>query len=191
MIPIDEGGDEPLPPAETPEQPSEPAPDEGAEEPKPPETKKKKKPKVRRAVYVNGDSLAIGTAPYLRRYLPRWKVVHTYDISRHAPQGVAMVHARRAKGALPPVIVVQLGTNDDPRHLSGFRQSVKTVLQAAGKKRCVVWANIVRPPLVGTSYAGYNAILAEFAAKRQNFRVFDWFSMVNANPGLRRPCRVS
>jgi lysophospholipase L1-like esterase len=47
----------------------------------------------------------------------------------------------------------------------------------------VVWANIVRPPVAGASYAGYNRVLAEESKPRRNLRVVDWARMVRDNPG--------
>ena len=36
-----------------------------------------------RNLLVNGDSLAVGTAPYLPRALRRWRVTQSTAISRH------------------------------------------------------------------------------------------------------------
>ncbi len=151
-------------------------------------TKKKKKQKARRAVakraFVVGDSLGVGTAPYLRAELARWKLIQTHAISRHAPDGVEILRARKATGKrYGPIVVMQLGTNDDPRYVSSFRSNVKSVLAVAGTKRCVIWVNVVRPMVVGTTYDGYNAALVQLAAKRANLRVLDWVSLVSANPG--------
>ena len=41
---------------------------------------------------------------------------------------------------------MSLGTNDDPRDVDGFRAAIDEVMEVAGSGRCVVWANIVRPP---------------------------------------------
>jgi len=39
-----------------------------------------------RTAFVNGDSLALGTERYLARFLPRWRLEQSYDISRHVFQ---------------------------------------------------------------------------------------------------------
>src|SRR6266540_1712287 len=109
-----------------------------------------------RRAFVQGDSLAQGTAPYLGRSLPRWSLREDVDVSRHAQEGVELLRAQGT--ALEPVVVVQLGTNDDPRFVSGFRALVREALAVAGPGRCVIWANIVRPPAVGASYRGYNDV---------------------------------
>ena len=134
--------------------------------------------KVSRArnLLVNGDSLAVGTAPYLPAALRRWHVTQSTAVSRHAFEGASVM---RAYGrSLPRVIHVSLGTNDDPRSLSGFRAAIREVMAVAGPRRCVVWANIVRPPVAGAGYSAYNRVLAEESRPRENLRVVDWARMV-------------
>jgi hypothetical protein len=133
-----------------------------------------------RRLFVNGDSLAVGTRPYLPRALRRWGVTQSVSISRHAPEGASVL---RAYGrGLPRVIHVSLGTNDDPRALSSFRSSIRAVMGVAGPRRCVVWANVVRPPVAGASYAGYNRVLAQESKGRENLRVVNWARLVRENP---------
>jgi lysophospholipase L1-like esterase len=138
-----------------------------------------------RRAFVEGDSLGEGTAPYLGRNIPRWSLYEDVDVSRHAADGVALIRARGA--ALEPVVVVQLGTNDDPRFVGTFRSLVRQTLAAAGPRRCVVWTNIVRPPAAGASYDGYNAVLAAEAARHPNLRVVDWVAMVGRHPWWLAP----
>jgi hypothetical protein len=133
-----------------------------------------------RRLLVNGDSLAVGTAPYIPRELRRWRVVQSTAISRHAPEGASVLRAYGRR--LPRVIHVSLGTNDDPRNVSGFRAAVRAVMAAAGPRRCVVWANIVRPAVAGASYAGYNRVLAQESRPRENLRVVNWARIVRRNP---------
>jgi hypothetical protein len=133
-----------------------------------------------RRLLVNGDSLAVGTKPYLPQELRRWKVTQSVSVSRHAFEGADVM---RAYGrSLPRVIHVSLGTNDDPNQVDGFRAAVREVMEVAGPQRCVVWTNIVRPPVAGASYAGYNRALAVESRPRENLRVVNWARMVHANP---------
>ena len=133
-----------------------------------------------RRLLVNGDSLAVGTAPYIPRELARWRVTQSTAISRHAYEGADVM---RAYGrGLPRVIHVSLGTNDDPRSLDAFRAAIRAVMAVAGPQRCVVWANIVRPPVAGASYGGYNRVLAAESRPRRNLRVVNWARMVRENP---------
>jgi hypothetical protein len=132
-----------------------------------------------RRLLVNGDSLAVGTQPYLPRELARWKVTQSTAVSRHAYEGADVLRAYGPR--LPRVIHVSLGTNDDPRSVDAFRSAIRSVMAVAGPRRCVVWANIVRPPVAGASYAGYNRALAKESRPRKNLRVVNWARMVREN----------
>lgn len=133
-----------------------------------------------RAVFVNGDSLGEGTRPYLPRQLSDWRVSQSVSISRHAPEGVGVL---RRRDSLPGAIVVSLGTNDDPRAVDAFRRAVEATLEVAGKTRCVVWANIVRPPVGGVGYGALNGVLAEQARRHSTLRIVDWVGLVARNRG--------
>jgi lysophospholipase L1-like esterase len=133
-----------------------------------------------RRLLVNGDSLAEGTRPYIPPELPGWRVKQSTAVSRHAHEGDDVM--RRYGSRLPRVIHVSLGTNDDPGNVDGFRDAIADVMKVAGGHRCVVWANIVRPPYRGVSYRGYNRALADEASTRDNLRVLNWVRMVRAHP---------
>ena len=115
-----------------------------------------------RRLFVNGDSLAVGTEPYFPGALPGWSIRTSASISRHAFEGPGVL--RSMGSALPPVIAVSLGTNDDPRHTAGFRNAIRQTMAVAGPSRCVVWATINRPPVAGTPYTAYNTLLREEGA---------------------------
>jgi hypothetical protein len=133
-----------------------------------------------RRLLVNGDSLAVGTRAYLPKSLRGWKITQSVAVSRHAFEGADVM---RAYGrSLPRVIHVSLGTNDDPNQVDAFRAAIREVMEVAGPRRCVVWANIVRPPVAGASYAGYNRALAAESRPRENLRVVNWARMVRENP---------
>jgi lysophospholipase L1-like esterase len=133
-----------------------------------------------RSLLVNGDSLAEGTKPYVPRELPGWRVMQSTAVSRHASDGDEVM--RRYGSRLPHAIHVSLGTNDAPRDVDGFRDSIADVMKVAGRARCVVWANVVRPPYRGVSYRGYNRALADEASRRENLRVLNWVRMVRRHP---------
>lgn len=129
-----------------------------------------------RRLFVNGDSLAEGTRPYIPRELPGWRVRQSTKVSRHANEGARVM--RRYGRSLPRVIHVSLGTNDDPSQPEAFRGAVAEVMEVAGGRRCVVWANIVRPPYRRVSYRSYNRVLAEEDEARDNLIVLNWVRMV-------------
>lgn len=133
-----------------------------------------------RRLLVNGDSLAVGTAPYLPGALGGWRVTQSTAVSRHAFEGASIMRAYGRR--LPRVIHVSLGTNDDPRSPSAFRAAIREVMDVAGPRRCVVWANIVRPAVAGASYSGYNRVLAGESELRENLRVVNWARLVSRNP---------
>jgi lysophospholipase L1-like esterase len=133
-----------------------------------------------RSLLVDGDSLAEGTRPYIPMELPDWRVRQSTKVSRHASEGADVM--RRYGRSLARVIHVSLGTNDDPRQTRAFRAAVREVMAVAGSGRCVVWANIVRPPYRGISYRGYNRVLASADERRHNLLVLNWVRMVRRHP---------
>jgi lysophospholipase L1-like esterase len=133
-----------------------------------------------RRLLVNGDSLAEGTRPYIPRELPDWRVRQSTKVSRHAYEGARVL--RRYGSSLPRVIHVSLGTNDDPGQPEAFRDAIAEIMEVAGERRCVVWANIVRPPYRRVSYRGYNRVLAEEDEARDNLMVLNWVRMVRRHP---------
>jgi hypothetical protein len=133
---------------------------------------------------VVGDSLAVGTEEPLARLLPDWRIKTSAYTGRPTADGVSEI---TSASNLPPVLAVSLGTNDDPSATSTFQGQVEAVLEAAGPSRCVVWANIVRPPYAGVSYAGYNRVLERLSAANPNLIVVDWVGITHSQPGLLAP----
>lgn len=134
-----------------------------------------------RAMFDVGDSLSVGTDPYLREKLRGYRIERLYDIGLHAADAAAIVS--RARRSLPPVLVVSAGTNDDPRIVSAFVRAISTIVKAAGPGRCVVWPTIARPPAVGASYDGFNRALARAASRHANLVLVDWVGMLRRHPG--------
>jgi lysophospholipase L1-like esterase len=134
-----------------------------------------------RSVLDLGDSLSVGTAPYLKRQLRGYRIERFHDVGLHAYDAAKLVRA--AGSGLPRVLVVSAGTNDDPRIVSVFSRSVSGVLAAAGRQRCVVWPTIARPPAVGSTYDGFNRALARADRRHANLVLVDWVGMVRRHPG--------
>jgi len=123
-------------------------------------------------VLVVGDSLEVGTEPYLRRELGGIDLTVDARTSRPSDDGIAVL-----QGALRPqhdVVVFDLGTNDDPSDPGGLTANLETAAQIAGD-RCLVVATISRPPLNGVTDDGLNAAVERFAAA-SGARVADWRS---------------
>jgi hypothetical protein len=135
-----------------------------------------------RTLFIEGDSLSVGTGWYLSTFLPGWSRRGTVAVSRHASEGVLAVEDRGREGLLERVVVVDLGTNDDPSAVSRFRDGVREVVRVAGPSRCVIWSTINRPPYNGVSYRGYNGVLTGLDARYRNLHVFDWAGLARAHP---------
>jgi lysophospholipase L1-like esterase len=136
---------------------------------------------VGKRLFVVGDSLAVGTKPYLPHFLHAWRIGSSVSISKHAPEGAAEL-ARRGH-SLPPVVIASLGTNDDPQATGTFEAAVRKSLRAVGKHGCIVWPNIVRPAVGGATYAGYNNVLDRIAKRNDRLRVLNWAAMAAHNRG--------
>jgi lysophospholipase L1-like esterase len=134
-----------------------------------------------RSVLDLGDSLSVGTAPYLRARLRGYRIDPHYDVGLHAHDAAALVAASRA--SLPSVLVVSAGTNDDPRIVSTFIGAVSRVIRAAGPRRCVVWPTLVRPAAVGATYERLNRALARAASRTPTLVLVDWVGLVRRHPG--------
>jgi lysophospholipase L1-like esterase len=132
-----------------------------------------------RTVLHYGDSLTVGTGVYLPSFLPGWSITQSASISRHADEGPGAV--RSLSSSLPRVLVISLGTNDDPGAVAAFATDVRRIATTAGHGRCVIWSTVVRPPYNGISYEGYNRVLRRAATTYANFRVFDWQALAKTH----------
>jgi len=131
-------------------------------------------------LFVYGDSLAVGTEPFLPDALPDWRVTQDVEVDRHLP---GTVRALKDRGEhLAPVVHISLGTVEDPKRRAHFRRGVRRILRATGPERCVVWANIYRPVIQdGQELNGWqplNEILDDEAGRRSNLVILDWATMV-------------
>jgi hypothetical protein len=132
-----------------------------------------------------GDSLALGTAPYLPVLMSDWQLRQVARVGRRSTEAPPFL--RRLGSELPRVVLVSLGTNDYPGATDRFASTVREVVEIAGPSRCVVWASIVRPPQQGISYDGYNVVLAQARRQWSTFRVLPWARMAREHPEwLRR-----
>jgi lysophospholipase L1-like esterase len=141
-----------------------------------------------RSLVQVGDSLAIGTQSYLPDLLPGWELSSAAAVGRRSDEGLPIL--QNLGPSLPRVVVVSLGTNDDPTASQAFATTVRAVISLAGPDRCVVWATIARPAVGGVSYGAFNRILRAEAARSRSFKLVDWAAMVARNPSFLRSDRV-
>jgi lysophospholipase L1-like esterase len=133
-----------------------------------------------RTLLVVGDSLTVGTRPYLHHWLGRWHIRTIVSISKQVTEGPPTLRAFGRR--LPRVIFVNLGTNGDPRAVSLFRHEIRRTMRIAGPRRCVVWSSIVRPPVAGRSYHDRNRVIAAEARRRPNLLLFRWAKLARRHP---------
>lgn len=137
------------------------------------------------AVTMVGDSLNVGTEPYLREELPRWRVDAKDRVGRTTREGVEELSA--LEGRLAAVVVVSLGTNDADGSEATFRALVDEAIETVGPDRCLLWATIVRD---GTGRATFDRVLKQASAAHPNVRLVPWSAMVEADPSLLAADRV-
>jgi hypothetical protein len=133
---------------------------------------------------VIGDSLEVGSGPYLRGALPGVSV--DAEKGRTSSEGVRVLAARISPA--DQVIVFPLGTNDSPSNPAALAADLAAVRQLAGD-RCIVVATLARPPVGGVSVAGLNRAVEEFAAQT-GAQVADWHTVVRSIPSLLGSDRV-
>ncbi len=132
------------------------------------------------SVLVVGDSLSIGTGPYLARDLGGVQVEMDAEVGRPSSAGVPVLAER-----LRPeheVVVFDLGTNDGTRNPEILAANLVRANKLVGG-RCLVIATIWRPAVGGVSVEGQNRVVRDFAASTGAV-VVDWRAAAGSGPGL-------
>jgi hypothetical protein len=131
-------------------------------------------------LYV-GDSLGVGTAPYLRSQLGGTGLEVDAEIGRPSGPGVDVLAS--LIGPEHDVVVFDLGTNDDPAAPDALASDLAAARDIAGD-RCLVIATLNRPPLNGVPVDGLNRAVTSFAARDPNVSLVDWQAAVAGRPGM-------
>ena len=140
----------------------------------------------RTKVYVQGDSLTVGSATDIRRLLKgRVKQVSVdARIGRHTTTGLSRTRASQsAKRAR--VWVMALGTNDAPSHRTVKKQMSQS-LKMAGKQRQVIWVTLERPG----NYERVNRMMRTFGARHPRLHIVDWAKETRKNRSILAGDRV-
>ena len=126
-------------------------------------------------VLIVGDSIAVGTRPFLVEMITDREVTFDAKNGRTTPQGLRALRFELGRYA-PQAVVINLGTNDgsDPRV---FAERVKRALHAVPRSTCIVWPAIVRPPRKGT-YKALNRVLRDAARRDHRLTVVNYDRMV-------------
>lgn len=140
------------------------------------------------SVFVVGDSLTVGTEPWLGADLRHrgWRLAGLdARIGRPVAEGLQVLRANSA--TLPGTVVIALGTNDlgaDRATVISWLSSARAIL---GHRR-IIWVDLCLAASVDPGLAAYrsiNAVLSEFAPQ-YGVEVADWCSYAHAhglNPG--------
>lgn len=135
-------------------------------------------------VLVVGDSLEVGTGPYLRRELSSQPLTVDARTGRPSTEGVGVLRAR-----LRPqhrIVVFDLGTNDDPSQPARLASDLAAARRLAGD-RCLVVSTLSRPPLAGVPIDRLNQVVRDFVAQTPAAVLVDWRAEATAHPALLSP----
>jgi hypothetical protein len=138
-------------------------------------------PAAAQGVVVVGDSLGVGTQPYLQRALPGVPMRFDVLIGRPSSAGPGIL-ARMIKPS-DQVVIFDLGTNDSPGNPQQLADDLASARRIAGN-RCMIVATLNRPPVGGVSVAGLNAVVRSFAASQANVLLIPWHEEAHSQPGL-------
>jgi lysophospholipase L1-like esterase len=133
------------------------------------------------SVLVIGDSLQVGTGPYLEQELGAMAVESDDRQSRRSSEGLEALRARLRPGHT--VVVFDLGTNDDPSNPQAFYATLQAARAATGD-RCLVVATVLRPAYNGFTVEGMNAALERFALDKPGVQLVDWYGVATGTPGI-------
>jgi lysophospholipase L1-like esterase len=133
------------------------------------------------SVLVVGDSLGVGTEPYLERQLYGTRITNDSEVGRPSSGGLEPLRSLIAPG--DAVVVFALGTNDGTSQTAAFADNLEQAASIAGD-RCMVIPTLARPALDGVGVDGMNAVIRGFAASHANVEIVDWHAAVASQPNL-------
>jgi hypothetical protein len=135
-------------------------------------------------VLVVGDSLEVGTGPYLRRELGSTPL--TIDAKTGRPSSVGLGVLSSKLKPSDRVVVFDLGVNDDPSQPGLLAHNLEAVKKMVGA-RCLVVSTLSRPPLNGVTIEGMNREIQSFVSGTAGAQLFDWHAATQSDPGLLGP----
>ena len=122
-----------------------------------------------------GDSLTVGSSATLKQIVPGIQI--DAQVGRPSSTGLSLLQSEYSGQG---VVVFDLGTNDAPSP-GPFLATLEAVRRTIGNA-CLVLATINRPPVGGTSYAGMNRAIDNFAFRDGNTQVVPWADYPEIRP---------
>lgn len=122
-------------------------------------------------VLVVGDSLAVGTEPYLDQLLTDRTLISDVRNGITTPEGMRLLRMS-LRTVSPTTVVFSLGSNDGANP-SRFADRLRRTMALLPPSTCVVWTTIIRPPRKG-AYRGLNRVLHNLKKKDPRLVVVDW-----------------
>ena len=144
-------------------------------------------PAAASGVVVVGDSLGVGTQPYLIHDLPGVPMRFDVLVGRPSSAGPGIL-ARMIKPS-DQVVIFDLGTNDSPGDPQQLADDLASARRIAGN-RCMIVATLNRPPVGGVSVAGLNNVVRSFAASESNVLLIPWHEEAHSQAGLIGPDHI-
>ena len=134
-------------------------------------------------VLIIGDSLAVGTEPYLGQLLAGRSVVSDVRNGITTPQGMRMLRMS-LRSVTPSTVVISLGSNDgaDPQR---FASRLRRTLALLPLDTCVIWSTIIRPARKGP-YRPLNRVLHTYKKQEPRLVVVDWEHAVKEGSAVLR-----
>lgn len=127
-------------------------------------------------VLILGDSLAVGTKPFLGAMITDREVTFDARAGRTTPQGMRALRGDLQRFA-PQTVVISLGTNDGS-DATVFADRIRRTLRVLPAYACAVWPTIIRPRRKG-DYHGLNRVLRLAARRDPRLTVISWDRMVS------------
>ncbi len=122
-------------------------------------------------VLVVGDSLAVGTEPYLTQLLTDRTLISDVKNGITTPEGMRLLRMS-LRTVSPTTVVFSLGSNDGA-NATRFADRLRRTMALLPLNTCVVWSTIIRPPRKG-AYRGLNRVLHNLKKKDPRLVVVDW-----------------
>lgn len=132
-------------------------------------------------VLVVGDSLEVGTSPYLDDYLPGVPLTINAEGGYNSIQIFDLF--QESYDPAQSVIVFDAGTNDNPAYPEILAANLDKVASTVGN-RCLVVPTIHGFTVDGVDNTGKNRVVRSFAAQHPKTRVPDWARAVAQHPEL-------